>query len=74
MELLSDDDMNLREMTREQLDKAWDLWFAAVQYTNDFDEPYSHGVFVGVDIAAIRRKIAEAAGDPPASVTGSSGR
>ena len=37
MELLSDDDMNLREMTREQLDKAWDLWFAAVQYTNDFD-------------------------------------
>lgn len=60
MELLSEDDMNLRSMTREQLDKAWDLWFASVQHTNDYDEPYSHGVFVGVDIAAIRRKVAAA--------------
>jgi len=67
MELLSDDDMNLREMTREQLEKAWDLWFAAVQHTNNFDEPYSHGVFVGVDIAAIRRKVAAAAGSSPSA-------
>jgi len=62
MELLSEDDMNLRSMTREQLDKAWDLWFASVQHTNDYDEPYSHGVFVGVDIAAIRRKVAACSG------------
>jgi len=62
MELLSEDDMNLCSMTREQLDKAWDLWFASVQHTNDYDEPYSHGVFVGVDIAAIRRKVAASSG------------
>lgn len=67
MELLSDDDRNLREMTREQLEKAWDLWFAAVQHTNDFDEPCAHGVFVGVDIAAIRRKVAAAAGSAPSA-------
>lgn len=56
MELLSEDDMNLRGMTRAQLDQAWDLWFASVQWTNDFDEPYTHGVFVGLDPAALRQR------------------
>ena len=48
MELLSDDDLNLASLTDEELDAAWDLWFDLAQATNDFDPPYSHGVFVGL--------------------------
>ena len=51
MELLSEDDMNLKGMTRAELDAAWDLWFELAQHTNDFDPDYPHGVFVGVDLA-----------------------
>jgi hypothetical protein len=36
----------LKEMTPEELDRAWDLWFDLAQATNDFDPPYSHEVFV----------------------------
>jgi hypothetical protein len=50
MELLSEDDLNLREMTPEELDRAWDLWFDLAQATNDFDPPYTHGVFVLCDL------------------------
>jgi hypothetical protein len=46
MEMLSEDDLNLKEMTPEELDLAWDLWFDLAQETNDFDPPYTHGVFV----------------------------
>ena len=46
MRLLSEDDLNLREMTMEELDRAFDLWFDLAQHTNDFDPPYTHGVFV----------------------------
>jgi len=46
MELLSEDDLNLKEMSREELDRAWDLWFDLAQATNEFDPPYTHGVFV----------------------------
>lgn len=46
MQMLSDDDLNLKEMTSEELDLAWDLWFDLAQATNDFDPPYTHGVFV----------------------------
>jgi hypothetical protein len=49
MELLSEDDINLKDMTWEELDKAWDLWFTLAQATNDFDPPYTHGVFVLCD-------------------------
>jgi hypothetical protein len=47
MQMLSEDDQNLRDMTPEELDAAWDLWFDLAQWTNDFDPPYEHGVFVG---------------------------
>jgi hypothetical protein len=50
MELLSEDDLNLKDMTPEELDKAWDLWFDLAQATNDFDPPYTHGVFVLCDL------------------------
>lgn len=46
MEMLSEDDLNLKDMTDEELGRAWDLWFTLAQATNDFDPPYTHGVFV----------------------------
>jgi hypothetical protein len=46
MELLSEDDLNLKDMTPEELDLAWDLWFTLAQTTNDSDPLYTHGVFV----------------------------
>lgn len=49
MEMLSEDDLNLQEMTPEELARAWDLWFDLVQATNDDDPLYTHGVFVLVD-------------------------
>ncbi len=54
MQLLSEDDLNLREMSREELDRAWDLWFDLAQATNEFDPPYSHGVFVPLEGATRR--------------------
>lgn len=48
MKLLSEDDLNLKDMTPEELDRAWDLWFDLAQETNDFDPPYTHGVFAGL--------------------------
>jgi len=48
MRMLSEDDVNLRELSDEQLDLAWDLWFDLAQTTNDWDPPYSHGVFVNL--------------------------
>jgi hypothetical protein len=46
MPMLSEDDVNLRDLSAEELDAAWDLWFDLAQTTNDADPPYSHGVFV----------------------------
>jgi hypothetical protein len=48
MEMLSEDDRNIRNMTPQELERAWDLWFDLAQETNDFDPPYSHGVFAGI--------------------------
>jgi len=48
MKMLSDDDLNLKEMTDEELAAAWDLWFDLAQTTNDDDPPYTHGVFVNL--------------------------
>jgi hypothetical protein len=46
MSMLSEDDVNLANLSAEELDAAWDLWFDLAQSTNDSDPPYSHGVFV----------------------------
>lgn len=48
MKMLSDDDLNLKDMTDEELGRAWDLWFTLAQSTNDADPPYTHGVFVNL--------------------------
>jgi hypothetical protein len=50
MQMLSDDDRNLIEMTAEELDGAWDLWFDLAQTTNDHDPAYEHGVFAGTSL------------------------
>ncbi len=49
MPMLSDDDLNLRELTDEELDRAWDLWFDLAQATNEWDPPYTHRVLVGIE-------------------------
>ena len=49
MSMLSEDDLNLSELTDEELDRAWDLWFDLAQTTNEWDPPYTHGVFVGLE-------------------------
>jgi hypothetical protein len=43
--MLSDDDLDLTDLSDEELDLAWDLWFDLAQSTNDDDPPYTHGVF-----------------------------
>ena len=55
MQLLSEDDLDLKEMTDEELERAWDLWFDLAQSTNDADLPYTHGVFVGPDQSDLSR-------------------
>jgi hypothetical protein len=54
MQMLSEDDRNIKDMPQKELDAAWDLWFDLAQYTNDFDAPYSHGVFAGRDSEAAK--------------------
>ncbi len=54
MEMLSEDDLNLKDMTDEELGKAWDLWFDLAQATNDHDPPYTHGVFVNLTWEDVR--------------------
>jgi hypothetical protein len=45
MQMLSEDDLDIRTMTAEELDAAWDLRFDLAQSTNDADPAYTHGVF-----------------------------
>jgi hypothetical protein len=53
MSMLSEDDINVADLSAEELDAAWDLWFDLAQSTNDSDPPYSHGVLVNaVDVAS----------------------
>ena len=52
MPMLSEDDVNLADLSAEELDAAWDLWFDLAQSTNDSDPPYSHGVFVNARMSA----------------------
>ncbi len=46
-EFLSEEDLDLRNLSVEELDRYWMLWLRQAQITNDLDEAlYSHGVFV----------------------------
>lgn len=61
MKLLSDEDLDLRNLSEEEREAAWDLWFDLAQATNDRDPPFTHGVFVNLTAADLA---AWAAGQP----------
>ncbi len=45
-EFLSEEDLDLRNLTDEELDAVWNEWLRQAQATNDLDRhAYSHGVF-----------------------------
>ncbi|MCP4663370.1 MAG: hypothetical protein GY856_48880 [bacterium] len=45
-EFLSEEDLDLADMTWDELIAYWNLWLLQAQATNDLDEAYySHGVF-----------------------------
>jgi hypothetical protein len=58
--MLSDDDVNLGEMSDEELEAAWDLWFDLAQTTNESDPPYTHGAlaYTSMDVSAKERPAA----------------
>jgi hypothetical protein len=72
MPMLSEDDLNLRDLSEEELALAWDLWFDLAQTTNDSDPPYTHGVFQLVRAGGLRRD-AYPSGDPRGSGAGGGG-
>jgi hypothetical protein len=46
-EFLSEKDLDLANLSEEELYAWWDLWLLQAQATNDLDaHTYSHGVFV----------------------------
>ena len=45
-EFLSEGDLDLRNLSQDELIAYWNLWLHLAQATNDLDEDlYSHGVF-----------------------------
>ena len=45
-EFLSEEDLDLRNMSREERFALWDMWFRQAQAANERDaQTYSHGVF-----------------------------
>lgn len=46
-EFLSEEDLDLRSMSQDELFAYWNLWLEQAQASNDLDRnTYSHGVFV----------------------------
>ena len=46
-EFLSEEDLDLKNLTDEELDAVWTAWLRQAQATNEQDRrTYSHGVFV----------------------------
>lgn len=46
-EFLSEEDLEVRDMSDEELDAWWDQWLRLAQTTNEEDKyTYSHGVFM----------------------------
>ena len=45
-EFLSDEDLDIADLTPDELIAWWNLWLRQAQVTNDLDEArYEHGVF-----------------------------
>lgn len=46
-EFLSEEDLDLRNLSEQELMEYWDQWLRTAQATNEQDnDHYSHGVFV----------------------------
>ena len=46
-EFLSEEDLDLRNLSEEELYEHWNYWLVQAQATNDLDlYSYSHGVFI----------------------------
>jgi hypothetical protein len=46
-EFLSEEDLDLRNLSEQELLAWWELWLKQAQISNDLDrETYSHGVFM----------------------------
>ena len=55
-EFLSEEDLDLSSLSDEELDKCWTDWLRQAQATNDDDRyVYSHGVFMSMDPAVLRK-------------------
>ncbi len=53
-EFLSEEDLDIRNMTTEELYAYWDMWLRQAQATNERDRySYSHGVFVLMEEPAV---------------------
>ena len=53
-EFLSEEDLDLRNLSDEELILQWNAWLEQAQVTNEADEnTYSHGVFVTLPARAI---------------------
>jgi hypothetical protein len=64
-QFLSEEDLDLRNLTWEELVAYWNLWLLQAQSSNDLDEAhYSHGVFES-DPAVGRRRERDPIGDSP---------
>jgi hypothetical protein len=49
-EFLSEEDLDLRNLSQEELYAYWNLWLEQAQASNDLDQySYSHGVFVTME-------------------------
>lgn len=72
MQMLSDDDRDLRDLSGDELALAWDLWFDLAQATNDADPPYTHGVFQTVRVGST--SLTDPASAPDDRESGSFGR
>ena len=46
-EFLSEEDLDLKQMTDEEIETVWTAWLEQAQSTNEEDKfTYSHGVFL----------------------------
>lgn len=60
-EFLSEEDLDLRNLTQEELVAYWNQWLEQAQATNEIDaDTYSHGVFECEPSAARLSRVAEA--------------
>jgi len=53
-EFFSEEDLDLRNLSEDELIAYWNLWLEQAQITNDLDQnTYSHGVFETTPAAAL---------------------